>query len=39
MIASVFILVSLINEEILSPGWLKESRDIAREFYLKYVFE
>ena len=32
MIASVFFLVSFINEEILSPKWLKEARDIAREF-------
>ena len=31
MIATVFFFVSFINEEILSPKWLKEIRDIVRE--------
>ena len=30
MIATVFFLVSFIYEEILTPKWLKEARDIAR---------
>ena len=31
MIAAVFFFVSFIYEEILTPEWLKEARDIARE--------
>ena len=30
MIATVFFLVSFINEEILSPGYLRIARDIAK---------